>query len=318
MLKNLTALFLFVIASLNLSGGNHGFLKITEESGEYNIVVPDELLGKDILFGSRVVDISKPSAKVYAAGQMRRPPVVVRFSKQGDMLLLHEITEFPEVGSQDPIKEAVQRNSIPGAVQIFNIDSRNGDDNASIVDVTDYFSDEVSLAWPLPDNLRKGKIEKKLSKIIFSRQYDDHINIRSYYEFTGGKETFALTVQYFMLLLPEEPLNKRYDDSRVGYHTNSYRNYKSGEEIITKEYINRWRIKPKKKDLQSHKSGKLVEPENPIVVYIEPYFPKEWIPYIKKGAEDWNKAFEAIGFKNVIQAKEFPGNSEFDPYDIKT
>lgn len=318
MLKKLTALFLFAIVSLNLKGETSQFLIISEDSGEYNLVVPDGLLGKDILFGSRIVDISKPSAKVYAAGQMRRPPVVVRFSKQGDMLLMHEITDFYEVDSKDPIHRAVERNSIIGAAHIFNIDSRNIDDNASIINVTDYFSEEVGLAWPLPDNLRKGKIEKKLSKIIFVRQFDDHINVRSYYEFTGGKETFALTVQYFMLLLPEEPLLKRYDDSRVGYNTNNYRSFRSGKEIVTREYINRWRIEPKTSDLNKHKRGELVEPKTPIIIYIEPYFPKQWMPYIKKGAEEWNKAFESIGFKNVIQAREFPDNSEFDPYDIKT
>ncbi len=121
-----------------------------------------------------------------------------------------------------------------------------------------------------------------------------------------------------MLLLPEEPLLKRYDDSRVGYNTNNYRSYRSGEEIISREYINRWRIEPKTSDLIKHKRGELVEPKTPIIIYIEPYFPKQWIPYIKKGAEEWNKAFESIGFKNVIQAREFPDNPEFDPYDIKT
>ncbi len=146
MLKKLAALFLFAIASLNLKGETSQFLIISKDSGEYNLVVPDELLGKDILFGSRIVDISKPSAKVYAAGQMRRPPVVVRFSKQGDMLLMHEITDFYEVNSKDPIHRAVERNSIIGAAHIFNIDSRNIDGNASIINVTDYFSKRS--AWP--------------------------------------------------------------------------------------------------------------------------------------------------------------------------
>lgn len=34
----------------------------------------------------------------------------------------------------------------------------------------------------------------------------------------------------------------------------------------------------------------------------------KWNPYIKAGAESWNKAFEKIGFKDVICVKEFPKN----------
>lgn len=36
--------------------------------------------------------------------------------------------------------------------------------------------------------------------------------------------------------------------------------------------------------------------------------PVKWNPYIKAGAESWNKAFEKIGFKDVICVKEFPKN----------
>ena len=44
----------------------------------------------------------------------------------------------------------------------------------------------------------------------------------------------------------------------------------------------------------------------PIVYYIDPATPTKWVPYLKKGIEDWQPAFEAAGFKNAIIAKDAP------------
>ncbi len=38
----------------------------------------------------------------------------------------------------------------------------------------------------------------------------------------------------------------------------------------------------------------------------------KWRPYLKQGVNDWNKAFEAAGFKNAIVAKDAPSATE-DP-----
>ncbi len=50
----------------------------------------------------------------------------------------------------------------------------------------------------------------------------------------------------------------------------------------------------------------------PIVYYIDPATPAKWVPYMKRGVEKWQKAFEAAGFKNAILAKEAPTAAE-DP-----
>lgn len=318
MLKKTILISLLVLAPFFLKGEQDSFIKVVNISDRYKFEIPDSLLGKDILFGSRVVDISSPKAKVYSAGQMRTPPVVIRFKKDGNYMLIQEITQFSEVDTTDPIYGVLKRNEIVGSSMIFDIEKRNESNDASIVDVTKYFSEEVQLAWPLPDNVKKGKLESRLSKILFMREYEDHLNVRSYYEFNGGKETFAITVQYFLLRLPNNPLMTRLNDDRIGYQSINKKYYESGKSIESKNYISRWRIEPALKDVEAHASGKLVKPINPIVVYIEPYFPSDWIPYIKLGIEDWNKAFEKIGFKDVLIAKEFPNDPDFDPYDIKT
>ena len=45
---------------------------------------------------------------------------------------------------------------------------------------------------------------------------------------------------------------------------------------------------------------------HPIVYYIDPHMPKQWVPYVKRGLEEWNPAFAAIGFRHAIVAREVP------------
>ena len=44
----------------------------------------------------------------------------------------------------------------------------------------------------------------------------------------------------------------------------------------------------------------------PIIYYIDPATPKQWVPYLIAGVNDWNVAFEAAGWKNAIRGEEWP------------
>ncbi|HSQ19430.1 MAG TPA: zinc-dependent metalloprotease, partial [Blastocatellia bacterium] len=50
----------------------------------------------------------------------------------------------------------------------------------------------------------------------------------------------------------------------------------------------------------------------PIVYYVDPATPTKWVPYVKRGIEKWQAAFEEAGFKNAIIAREAP-TPEQDP-----
>ena len=77
-------------------------------------------------------------------------------------------------------------------------------------------------------------------------------------------------------------------------------------------FINRWRVEPK--DPAAYFAGQLSEPVKPIVFYIDNAFPEKWKPAIRNAVLRWNKAFERIGFKNVMRAVDFPTNDpNFDP-----
>src|SRR5438876_1968958 len=107
-------------------------------------------------------------------------------------------------------------------------------------------------------------------------------------------------------------MSPRLFDERVGYFTTSTMDY-SRNEYKTKNtrYIARWRLE--KKD----PTAAISEPVKPIVYYIDPNTPKKWIPWLKKGIEDWQPAFEAAGFRNAIIAKEAPMDGEWSAQDAR-
>ncbi len=122
-------------------------------------------------------------------------------------------------------------------------------------------------------------------------------------------------VHYSMVLLPEKPMMGRYFDPRVGYFTQSYEEYANEENRVErKSFITRYRLE--KKDPNAAVS----EPVKPIVFYVSREVPDVWKPYIRKGIEDWNVAFEQAGFRSAIVAKDAPSKEEdpeWDPEDVR-
>ena len=126
-------------------------------------------------------------------------------------------------------------------------------------------------------------------------------------------------MNHSIISLPEDPMQVRYEDPRVGWFTLKQYNY-SSEALKSDEVrlIRRWRLIPS--DIEAYKNGELVEPVKPIVYYLDPATPIKWRPYFKKGIEDWKTAFEKAGFKNAIIAKDPPTLEEdpdFSPEDSR-
>jgi hypothetical protein len=70
--------------------------------------------------------------------------------------------------------------------------------------------------------------------------------------------------------------------------------------VGTRGSVVRWRLEKK------NPTERINEPIKPIVFYVDPLTPEKWRPYIRKGIEAWQPAFEAAGFRNAIIAKDPP------------
>src|SRR6185436_8781222 len=134
--------------------------------------------------------------------------------------------------------------------------------------------------------------------------------IKSYKE-AYSENTFTLELNTSIVLLPRKPMRKRFADQRVGYFSEHYTDYGANPQgVKVVNYIKRWRLEPRPEDITKYLMGQLVEPAKPIVYYIDPATPAQWVPYLIQGVTDWQVAFEQAGFKNAIAARMAPEGNE--------
>jgi hypothetical protein len=107
--------------------------------------------------------------------------------------------------------------------------------------------------------------------------------------------------------LPAQPMARRAADPRVGYFTSTVTDFTQDLPRTPRvRFINRWRLDKKQPD------AALSEPVHPIVFWLDPSIPAGYRDAITQGVLEWNKAFEAIGFKQAIEVRTPPADQPFD------
>jgi hypothetical protein len=120
-----------------------------------------------------------------------------------------------------------------------------------------------------------------------------------------------VTVHYSISRLAGGDYRPRTADDRIGYFMTVLKDFsdkKDDQRFV--RYINRW-------NLQKHDpSAKLSPPREPIIFYIEKTVPINLRPYVRAGIEEWNKAFEKLGFSSAIEVRQQRDDDDWDPEDV--
>lgn len=304
-----------------------GVMDIHKVKNTYYLEIPFELMGKPMLLATKVSSTSDNSDVI--AGQMPGEPTLVEWSCDEDKVYLMDGTIRAVCDSAESISKGFALNYAKPVMKAFPIKAVNPDSTGVVIDVTKFFcSDESYMSPFIPaspfDGLfgisrKKGSFKSDMSSILDFKAFPKNIVFRTRMVYTVASAPFTAVVSVSMIRLPDQPMRPRLADYRIGYFKDRHVEYtekKDRSEIVS--YINRWNIAPKPEDLEKYKAGEMVEPEKPIVYYIDDAFPAEWRPYLKEGIEDWQRAFEAIGFKNAIVAKDYPKDDpDFNPDDIR-
>jgi hypothetical protein len=110
--------------------------------------------------------------------------------------------------------------------------------------------------------------------------------------------------------LPAEPMAPRSTDPRLGHFADVFTDlsgdFKANPRV---HYVTRWRLE--KKDPQAA----LSEPVTPITFWLDRNIPVRYRASVEAGILEWNKAYERIGFKNAVVAKQQPDDADFDGMD---
>ncbi|MDA0792598.1 MAG: zinc-dependent metalloprotease [Bacteroidetes bacterium] len=296
---------------------------------KYYYEIPDSLLGTEMLMVTRIAK----TANGLGFGGGKQNTQVVRWVKNKNQILLRMVSYENVASDSLPIHEAVENSNFEPIIAAFPIEVKGKEEAnpTSVIDITKLFTEDVNSLGISNGYKKQYKIsstDSKRSYIESIKTYPLNIEARHVKTYksseppsNGSLQAFSVEINNSMILLPKEPMKRRYFDKRVGWFARSQVDYGlEAQESKKVTYLDRWRLEVKPEDQSKFDQGILVEPAKPIVYYIDRATPEKWRTYIKQGIEDWQIAFEAAGFKNAIVAKDPPSKEEdpdWSPEDIR-
>ena len=306
---------------------DEGLFKVHKIETDFYYEIPDSLFEKEMLMVSRIAK----TASGIGFGGGKQNTQVLRWQKRDKKVLLRVVSHEVFAADSLPVHEAVVNSNFEPVLYTFPIKAYSNDSTATVINVTDLFKTDVK-ALGLPNYRRKqykiSRLESNKSFIESVKSYPKNIEARHVKTYAASEPpsnsstgTISVEINNSMILLPQNPMKRRYFDQRVGWFARGQVDYgledQRSRELV---YLDRWRLEIKAEDLDKFEAGELVEPKKPIIYYIDRATPKKWRKYIKQGIEDWQVAFEAAGFKNAILAADPPSpeeDPEWSPEDVR-
>ena len=129
---------------------------------------------------------------------------------------------------------------------------------------------------------------------------------------TPDPRSLFVSFYYSFSQLPDVEMAPRIADDRLGHFVTTRTDY--SEDLVPKDkvhYVNRWRLE--KKD----PAAAMSEPVTPITYWLDKNIPTKYRQAVTEGVLEWNKAYERIGFKNAIVAKQQTEKDNFDTMDAR-
>ena len=304
-----------------------GLFKVHTKDDSYLFEIPDSLLQREMLMVTRIAK----TAGGIGFGGAKANTQVLRWEKKKKHILLRIVSHNVVADTILPVHEAVENSNLEPILFSFPIKAFSKDSTATVIDATSLFSKDVKpLGFPKSRRKRYQitRMDKDRSYINSVSSYPRNIEVRHVKTYAANKApsnsavgSITIEMSNSMVLLPKVPMKRRYFDERVGWFARGQTDYGLGDQRSKMvKYLDRYRLEVKDEDIEKFNNGELVEPKKQIVYYVDRATPKEWVPYIIQGVNDWQVAFEAAGFKNAIVGKMAPTaeeDPEYSPEDVR-
>ena len=305
---------------------NGNFLTLHKVDSKIFVEMPVKYLGRDVLLASTIAETG--NSRIATLGYKNTDPLHIRFCRMDSSIVIKTVNSLTE--GEKELQTAISRSYAEPFFRKYKIEAWDKDSTCVVFNMTDLFMGDEELLKPLVEKFSildvKSTHKPALCALGEIKSFDDNATVESYltYDYSikfmtsdVAKSKITVKVNRTLLLLPEEMMKPRIADTRVGVFLTQKQNVTMKKDGIDDYALaNRWRLEPS--DMEAWQAGKLVEPKKPIVWYIDDAFPEAWKEPLKKSVTIWNKAFEKIGFKNVMQAVDFPKNDpDFDPNNLK-
>ena len=301
---------------------DEGLWNVHKVDDKHYFELSKDVLEREILVVSRIAGFVK-NLNFGGAGTKSRPQQVIRWQKMDNKILLRSVSYNSVASEELPIYESVRNNNFEPIVKAFDIKALSKDSSGYVIEVDPLFNSDVDMIGAMYSFQEKRfgikNVDKSRSFITSTKAFPTNVEVRHILTYNAGDKipdnrltsTLSVEMNQSFIVLPEEPMQPRHYDPRVGYFSLSQTDYGSEEQkAFRNRFITRWRLEPS--DPAAFARGELVLPKKQIEYYIDPATPKKWVPFIKAGVEDWQVAFEKAGFKEAIVALDAPSKEE-DP-----
>ena len=293
------------------------------------IELPKSSMGRDMLVGATISSVSNP--KLGDLGFKNSNLVHVRFVEKDSSVVMQVVNTDLFFDKHDKNAEQASKLNYDNLdFFTFPVKVRNTKQNTVVFDASSFLLKEDRFFPIIAKNVGSytvnSSLKENLTRITAVKAFEENACVkmeRNYIISLSGRSgssainnyPVTIGVNFNFALLPQDQMTPRLSDTRIGYFLINKDVVTNGK-VEKATFVKRWRIEPK--DTAAYFAGKLTEPTKPIVYYIENTFPTLWKNAIKNGVLRWNKAFEKIGFKNVVQVQDFPTNDpNFDPDNFK-
>jgi hypothetical protein len=296
-----------------------------QDSGIFNVIrvddkfyyeIPKNEFGKEFLLVTRIAK----TPQIGYGGEESNTEVIT-FERKYNTIFLKTKSYQNVANDTTPLYQAIRQSNFEEIVVALPILAFNKDSSSVLVEVTSLFITDVSILTPnkgIKSANKLGMLDRSRSYIEYIKSFPTNVEVENVITFVSdgapqnpATKTATFTMHHSMVRLPDQPMRPRFADPRVGFFSTYKTEYSDNiNKTKNRAYILRWKLEPK--DTAAFLRGELVELVKPITYYIDPATPYKWRPFLKKGVESWNKAFEKAGFKNAIRALDPPSKEE-DP-----
>ena len=210
-----------------------GMITLHKKDGRVYFEMPLKLMGKEMLLGSTVEEISDNNEAL--VGQKPHAPLHIYFTKIDSAVQMRYVYNV-SISNDKNIQRAIETSNIGAILENFPVKCMNNEKDAVVFDVTDFLVSDREEIDPFDPNsastyfgwmLRISKFKKERSFIGDIKAFEDNISVTSHlsygvtmralgmFEYQTDKPFTAL-VKRSLMLLPEKPMRPRIADPRVG------------------------------------------------------------------------------------------------------
>lgn len=255
--------------------------------------IPVEEIGRDMLI------ISRQDEGGFGGGGSRS----VRWERRGDRIDLRSVGYGQRADASRAISNAVSAIERGNLIATFNIEA-TAPDSAVVIEVTRIFTTNI------PEFIQVTGLQTDRTWIESAFSFPENVNITAVQ--TGanapaGTPANTVKITWSMLRLPTSPMMPRLHDARLGIQSFAFVDYGSDAPRADQvRYIRRNRLD------KANPNAEMSDPVKPIEYWVDRATPEWLVPWVVKGIEAWQPAFEEAGFSNAIVAR-IPPSAEEDP-----